>query len=789
MKPILFSENSTTFNTNGIGRLYDAISCKVTEQRNGEYELEMEYPISGQHYSDLGLRKLICATPFYGSSLQAFRIYKISKPINGRVTVSAQHISYDLSKNVAMPFSVAAAPSACATTLASLKSKAVESCPFTFWTDVTTVASYNQTVPGSIRSRLGGVRGSVLDQYGGEYEWDNFTVKLHRQRGAVRNITLRYGKNITDVTQEENIANTVTGIVPYWSDVEGTTVVTLPEKAVYSSHASSYSNHMTVPVDFSEEFEEEPTVTALRAAANVMVNAEGFGIPKVSVDVSFVNLADSEEYKGLLPLQNVNLCDVITVQFEELGIDTTAEIIETEYDVLSEKYISIQVGDLKTTLASTITDIEKSGAQAISNTGKRVFAEASTQAQELVNNATAWLTSSGGYVVAVKNTDGSWKELLFLDTNDTRTAHNVLRINENGIGFSSNGVGGPYTQAWTLDGKLVVGGTNVPSITCYDSQGVIVFQATSSGITVGKGSISGASVTLGGSNNGSGTLTLNNANGYKVITMNNTGIHLYDGTANSVEIANFTASGIVMNKGSININDKFKVSTAGAITATSGQIGGFTIDDHNIRSKDTDSTDAGAVTLANANFSREINDTNRSKLRLAIGGGFGVDQTGKVYMYNGVIDGGRLKLGGTEDGKIEMYDDDNAKVGEWTKERLRFKSGSHTIDLMKSGGNSVIKFDGNSYIDGTGSGGGDGMHFNSPKVVFSVSDIQVTPSRNEAMYTGLDGNVITKLSTSELTGIVCNLRFDSGTWYWDSIDITYVSGWTTHKVVHGLVVE
>jgi hypothetical protein len=95
-----------------------------------------------------------------------------------------------------------------------------------------------------------------------------------------------------------------------------------------------------------------------------------------------------------------------------------------------------------------------------------------------IDNATAWLTSSGGYVVAVKNNDGSWKELLFLDTNDVDTATNVLRINENGIGFSSNGVSGPYTQAWTLDGRLVIGGTNVPSITVYDDQDDIIFQAS-----------------------------------------------------------------------------------------------------------------------------------------------------------------------------------------------------------------------------------------------------------------------------------------------------------------------
>lgn len=783
MIPILFGENSTSFTTNGIGRLSGAISCTVTEERNGLYELEMEYPIDGQHYSDIAIRSIIAAIPCDGGSIQAFRVYKISKPISGRVAIYARHISYDLSKNTAMPFSIAASPSACALTLSGLKSHAVETCPFTFWTDVTTAGSYAQTTPASIRSRLGGVEGSVLDQFGGEYEWDNFSVKLHRQRGTLafnNGITLRYGKNITDITQEENIADTATGVVPYWADIDGN-IVTLPEKAIYSPNASKYSQKLTVPLDLSDNWEEAPTVAELRAAAQVVANASDFGVPKVSIEVSFVALWQTEEYKDIAPLQRVRLCDEVTVSFERLGVDAVAKVVKTEYDVLAERYRSIQIGSMRSNLATTLND-------QTARTLKEIEAQA-VSASQAINNATKWLTSSGGYVIAVKNNDGSWKELLFLDTNDTRTAHNVLRINENGIGFSSNGVGGPYTQAWTLDGKLVVGGTNVPSITCYDSQGVIVFQATSSGITVGKGSISGASVTLGGSNNGSGTLTLNNANGYKVITMNNTGIHLYDGTANSVEIASFTASGIAMNKGSININDKFKVSAAGAITATSGQIGGFTIDDHNIRSKDTDSTDAGAVTLANANFSREINDTNRSNLRLAIGGGFGVDLTGKVYMHNGVIDGGLLKLGGTEDGKIEVYDDNKAKVGEWTKEHIRFKSGSHTIDLMKSGGNAEIKFDGDSYIDGTGSGGGGGMHFNSSKVVFSVSDIQVTPSRNAAMYTGLDGDVITKLSTSELTGIVCNLRFDSGTWYWDSISITYVSGWEAHSVVHGLVVK
>lgn len=529
MKPILFEENSILFTTNGKGRLSDAISCVVKEERNGQYELEMDYPSNGAHFAEIGIRSIILAKASAKNGNQPFRVYKITKPINGRVKILAQHISYDLSKNVCMPFSVTASGTACSTVLQNLKTRAVETCPFIFWTDVTTVASYKQDIPSSIRQRLGGVEGSVLDQFGGEYEWDSFTVKLHRQRGQNTDVVLRYGKNITDLNQEENIANTVTGIVPYWTNAEDGDIVTLPEKAVYSSYASRYSSHMTVPKDLSEKWDTKPTETQLRTAAQVIVNQTGFGLPKVSIDVSFINLADTEEYKDFIALQDVGLCDNITVQFEKLGISTTAEIVKTEYDVLSEKYNSVTVGELRSNMATTINDINSSLVQSISNAEKTVFAQAGAEAADLINNATAWLTSAGGYVVAVKNADGSWKELLFMDTNDPATARNVLRLNTNGLGFSRNGVGGPYTQAWTLDGKLVVGGTNVPSITCYDENNNIIFQTTKTGtiwnssnssmdmdgtITAENGIFNGGTITLGGNDNGK--IIMKNSSGTEV---------------------------------------------------------------------------------------------------------------------------------------------------------------------------------------------------------------------------------------------------------------------------------
>ena len=506
MIPILFSESSNTFTSNGIGRLSDVISCEVTEERNGQYELQMTYPSTGAHFDDIKLRAIIVAKPSAGTNNQPFRIYNISKPINGKVTINAQHISYDLSKNVAMPFSVTASSSACNQALQGLLSNAVETCPFTFSTDVTTVAPYNQKAPASIRQRLGGVEGSILDQFHGEYEFDVYDVKFWKDRGETKNIPLRYGKNITDIKQEEEISNTITGIVPFWMDNDGNNLVTLPEKVVYSPNASAYPQKLTVPMDFSADYENQPTEAQLRAHAQAYINQSGIGVPKVSIDVSFVNLADTEEYKDILALQNVNLCDTIPVQFEPLGISTTAKIVKTEYDVLSEKYKKLTVGSLRSNLATAIT--EQNNAIVTETSAK--FSKVTDQ----IDNATAWLTSADGYVIAVKAQDGTWKELIFADHQDPADWVHCLRINENGIGFSSDG-GQTYTQAWTLDGRLVIGGTDVPSIAVYDSHNNVIFQADATAmiwnaanssmnsngvITMNGATITGGTITMIGNN-------------------------------------------------------------------------------------------------------------------------------------------------------------------------------------------------------------------------------------------------------------------------------------------------
>lgn len=505
MKPILFSKTATSFTRNGLGRL-DCISCIVTEERNGIFELHCEISEEVYHASEVEMDSFIVAKVPDQTALQRFRVYNIVKNMNGRYEISAQHISYQLSYIPFMPFLVTASSTACAEALAGLKTNAAQPCDFNFSTDVTTVSSFGFKIPMSIRKALGGTEGSILDNFGGEYLWNNKNVYLYANRGktvAQMDTVLRYGKDITDLQQEENISNVVTGVCPYWADSESTEVVTLTEKVVESQYASSYPFKRTIPLDCSQAFQEKPTENDLRTYAQAYVNKAGLGVPDVSIKVSFINIQEPAAGE----LQRVKLCDNIGVEFTKLGISTTAKVVKYEYNVLLERYESIEVGTIKKTLATTISDtsgaIEVAYDKAIFATNqakKELDSEINDLGDDIdeitqntiptaINNATAWLTGSNGYVMAVKNNDGTWKELLFLDTADATTAHNVLRINENGIGFSRNGINGPFTQAWTLDGKLLIGGTNVPSITCYDSNNNIIFQAQTSGVTINSGVI------------------------------------------------------------------------------------------------------------------------------------------------------------------------------------------------------------------------------------------------------------------------------------------------------------
>ena len=445
MNPILYESTENTFSTNGVGTLSDCVSCVVTENRNGSYELEMEYPIDGIHFSDIKLRSIITAKPNPTSEIQPFRVYEITRPISGTVTVYAQHISYDLSGIPVSPFTASSAVQA----MTLLKSQSVVSNPFTFWTDKSTAATMTVEAPSSIRSLLGGNEGSVLDCYGGEYEFDGYTVRLHSARGENRGVSIRYGKNLTDINQEENCSSVYTGVYPYWLGQDGT-LVQLYEKVINAP--GTYDFVRIFPLDLTSEWQEAPTKEQLRDRAESYMESNNIGVPTVSITVSFVQLEQTEEYKDIALLERVSLCDTVNVEFEQLGVSATAECVKTVYDVLLERYNSVELGDAKTGITDSIMD---------SNDVEKLVKDSNASLEHEINaaidNATSQITGNlGGYVVLHSSTGGKEPdEILIMDTPNINTATKVWRWNKAGLGYSSNGYNGPFGTAITQDGQIV----------------------------------------------------------------------------------------------------------------------------------------------------------------------------------------------------------------------------------------------------------------------------------------------------------------------------------------------
>lgn len=464
----LYDSSCLDFSNNGLGSLPDAISCIVTEERNGEFELKLEYPITGRKYSELLLRRIILAKPNQYAQSQPFRIYSCSKPINGIVTFYAEHISYDLSGYPLKPFKVDNLQSA----LVSFKSFCPINNKFTFWSDKTDDGEFNILKPLSIRSALGGNDISLLNNYGGEFEFDRFNVKLHQHRGQNRGVSIRYGKNLTDLNQEENCSAVYTGVYPFWySESEG--LVDLGDNKTINA-PGTYDFTRILPLDLSSVFSEKPSVDELKDAAQIYIESNNIGIPSVSLTVSFIPLSQTEDYKNFALLEDVHLCDTVNIVFPEMNVDATAECIKTVYDVLSGKYTEIELGDPKSNLATTISG----QAESISKVPNRTFME------QAIDNATKLITGGlGGYVLLHSST-GSNKypdEILVMDSDSIKTATKVWRWNQNGFGFSQSGYNGPYSTAITMDGSIVA-----DFITAGELNGSVIKAGTITSVSLGK---------------------------------------------------------------------------------------------------------------------------------------------------------------------------------------------------------------------------------------------------------------------------------------------------------------
>lgn len=484
---------SNAFQSLGIGALGDAISCTVTEERNGEFELEMEYPVDGLRFKDLENDRLIMAKASERGNEQIFRIYKIEKPIDGKVTVNAEHISYLLNKATCLPFEATSANSAFEKIKENLIWQANNAnfpkFPFDFFTDNSTTGQILIETPKTIRTILGGEDQSILDVCKGEYEFDNFTVKLWKERGSDSNVYLRYGKNITDLTATDDISKVYTGIVPFWKgsltrktkDEDGNdttesyeTTVYVDGKVLWSDESKNFGYPMAVPVDMSSDIEVKDDTTdkdnpiyateddvkklLQTQAESYLKNNKGWE-PANNIEVSFTQLWQTEEYKNFAALQRVGMCDKVHVIYPKLNITTEMKVIKTVFNVLLDRYDKIELGEPKSSMSNDIAQNQTKVDNDLKNLADKTQSDLKRAAQEATDMINGKINNLAGaheaYVVFNRNAKGGINEILIMDNPDKTKAVNVWRWNGGGLGHSHSGYNGPFDDvAITQDGKI-----------------------------------------------------------------------------------------------------------------------------------------------------------------------------------------------------------------------------------------------------------------------------------------------------------------------------------------------
>lgn len=425
MIPILFSSitEGTVPTSFGIGHLTDIINSKVIEKRNAEYELSFTYAANGIHAEEILVDRFVLAKPNYTDDPQLFQIYEVTGTLNGRFEVKAEHVSYALSGKIITSGTAASCSAACLLLQGSAGN-------FTITTDKTVVADFKILEPSSVKSWFGGKQGSLLDVYGtGEWHYDNFTATLKLHRGQDRGVTLRYGLNLTELSQIINISNLATAVQGYYKDPD-TGVVTLGTKI---STGLTLNLAKERAIDFSGDVDPESATPIATQLDNLTNNY----IANNQLDTAFKTITLDFVQEGGLS-DRVDLCDTVHIYFEALGISAALKCIETEWDVINERYTKCTFGNSRVDITDSIQTIQKEVAEKPST----------SMMEEAIKYMTDLITGNiKGYVINGHDTngDGYPDENLIMDTNDIATATKVIRSNLGGIGFSTNGYGGPYT--------------------------------------------------------------------------------------------------------------------------------------------------------------------------------------------------------------------------------------------------------------------------------------------------------------------------------------------------------
>lgn len=425
MNPIIFEANSTKFDSLGLGIIQDVVECNVIEGLNGTYELNLRMLSSDKNFNSIRIGAIIGAIPNQYDNIQAFVIESISKNLDGIVEIYATHIAQHRAKLI--PINNYSA-SSLAQAITRSKTNSLENNPFNLTTNKTSSADFKIDEPRSFRELLGGREGSFLDVYGGEYYYDNFDIQLLSRRGQDTNVRILYGLNMVelDVDDEFSFDTSITGILPIWfSEEDG-----LVKGAIqYSSNALSEAYAKTIVVDMSDYFENKPTASQLNARAQSLIVSRG--LDKRNLKVSFEQIQQFSTGDNIQIVQGLQLGDTITVIYELYDINYQSRIIETDYDVLLERYNSMTIGDKRSTINEAISNITNNSiysveAEIVRLQDNKVSKVGDTMTGDLVFDKTKGIygidSSDTQYPIIADNYVNLW-----IGAKQTRAKHHVGR--------------------------------------------------------------------------------------------------------------------------------------------------------------------------------------------------------------------------------------------------------------------------------------------------------------------------------------------------------------------------
>lgn len=721
-------------NSNGLGQI-QPLSCVVTEELNGIYELDFTVNVNDKHYNDLKNSGLVKVTVGDGSE-QIFRIYKIDEPINMISSVHCQHITYDLSKVVVKPFT--------ATGAVNIKNQLVSnmlgSYPFSTWTDITnTTSTFTNDIPRYFRECLGGYEGSVLDVLRPEYEWDNLTVKLHARRGSDNGVRISYGKNLIDYSQEQNNENVYDGVYGYAVVDE----VTYKADSYFNKTGATYPRILNV--DFSSDYEsgQVPTSAELLQKATTYAQNNSIEVPSINIKIDFIPLWQTEEYKNILPLERVSLGDTVHVYFDKLNVEASSRVIKTEWNVLTNKYDSIELGDAKANLNTIINDsVSTAVDEAVSDLDIDV-GWLDTKAENMFK-----LIANGVGLHITKDSAG--RIILHNDEYISRSKYQYM-ITAQGFMMSDDyGQEGSWRSGWTTSGDAYMNSLSTITLRALD-----IYGATINGTVINFGDLADKYITAKAYNDtsdvpqgitfdGSGTVRFRPQTEFLVqnIDANENVFNYFDmhhqSNQNKVNLYNYkyddtskSANFISMISNAVNqvftIGNKNK-NVASNPNANQIHMGSFTY--------------STSMTLSNNNYNADLSSNS---LELRSESTFNRTYL-RNYTLNGTYNANEFKMvcDSTDGNSISLVNKNNANniINE-----LQMKSDGTT--LLHSSSTITIKGDGRIDINSAGNQdlrliSADDLHINPQGFIevngiyiyFSGGYVRYTSTRSEAIPTG-----------------------------------------------------